>query len=68
MAADKDLDSSKAKSTGAQGGCGTERLKTTPLPSSSSGGSQQKWGWRWMGPNQFRRCVGWWRVPPTPYS
>lgn len=62
MAADKDLDSSKAKSTNAQGGCGTERLKTAPLPSSSSGGSQQKWGWRRMiSPNPVQemcRVVG----------
>lgn len=35
---DGDLNSSKAKSTGAQGGRGTGWLKTVPLPSSSSGG------------------------------
>lgn len=31
MAADRDLDSSKAKSTSTQGGCSRERLKTAPL-------------------------------------
>lgn len=36
--ADGDFNSSEAKSTSAQRGCGTEQLKTAPLPSSSSGG------------------------------
>lgn len=45
MAADGDLDSSKAKSTSTQGECSREQLKTVP---SSLEGFQQRWGQRWM--------------------
>jgi len=68
--ADGDLNSSKAISTGAQGGCSTEQLKTAPLPSSSSGGSQQRLGWRWMAsPSPIQEtCQVVQGVPATPCS